>query len=123
MPGSVLAGLGSPLSREVTQAVAALSSHIGSGASCPLRSAMQVNPFGPSFKTLSLPSGPGAIMAAFLEICAGAALIAVLTSSSSLMELAADLPCWAAASEYESAVRRHANTAKAFFMGCLLSLR
>src|SRR4030067_652923 len=98
MPGSVLAGVGSPLSREVTQAVAALSAHIGSGASWPLRSAMQVNPFVPSFKTLSLPSGPGAIMAAFLEICGGAALIAVLTSSSSLMELAADLPCWAAAS-------------------------
>jgi hypothetical protein len=35
------------------------------------------------------------------------------------MPLAADLP-WAA-SEYEPAKRRHANTAKVFFIGCLLS--
>src|SRR3989337_4185417 len=89
MPGAVLAGLGSLLSMDVIHCVAALSPHIGSGLSWPLKSGRQVNSLVPSLRVLSLPSLPIAIMAALSDMCGGAALLAVLMGSSS------DMPCTA----------------------------
>src|ERR1700724_1142328 len=109
-------------SQASTHSIAFRSAHIGSGPGVLGLSAMQVNWLLPWRTTRIFPSEPTSMIVAFFAIASGAADMALLMISSSVIFPEGILCCWATANP-ETRTTEHPNVSATCRMDHLLQLR